>query len=486
MTLNDNWNICEEDGAFQKIQDLESGLFGLVYNGKVVCEPVCTEVTRLQNSWYIRSKENEGWYNLITGTFTRTSFQMDECDEELEDGSVVTYELGKGYGYINYSGIRIFENQYDCIHKWHRCDVVEVRKGGIVKYFDTNGYEILKNVKYIPLANDYESPYYYGEPMTNIVQTVDTTNNAIGDDFCTWYGVRAGLTRRTKSDHIKFLKSIANVRNLSNKAKRNFLRRFTYLYECYAVQSKPATKHPVYDCLKQLLERDAFESSWGWIIVIVLPHEPTLEEKREIDWLFRCIAEDECESFDRVSYGSDENLKEGAIVYATHYFQDDGGRSAHYHDETDIDMYTSIDDIKKEIETRGYKRSDLNQALAHIFWDTINWNKYKALAEWLIDNGATIPNNIFGRFNLWYDCEEDMIKWLLKPEYSRFSININHAVLSKTILDKAFEMKTENDSVKRSIIEVLTKHGAKTYKQKRTEESMKYGFDTSISFKSPD
>lgn len=114
MEKNPNWTIVEEDGAFQKVQDLETGLYGLVYNGKVLTEPTRFEVTRFPKHWYLRKNQEERIYYVDSDRYAKSTGGRENGDETQDDGSVITYNHSNGkYGFVNKNGQRLLENTYD-------------------------------------------------------------------------------------------------------------------------------------------------------------------------------------------------------------------------------------------------------------------------------------------------------------------------------------------------------------------------------------
>lgn len=480
METNQNWNIIETDGDFHKIQDPETGLFGLLIGDKLRYAPEWFEVTRYPKYWYLRKNQESQCYFFATKKYSRTTGGPTNADKIQDDNSIISYDNKTGkFGFINYCGVRILNNDYDEIYKWDECDVVYTRKGRVVKYYDTSGNKILKHIRNIPNATDYDEPYYIGEPQTNIIQTMDMTANPVGDDFCTCYGIRTGLSRRTRPEHMAFLESIANERRISRRAKRVFKSKYTYIFSSFVVESTPGASRPIYDCLKQLWDREIFESSWGWIIVVVLPQKPTIEQKQETDWLIDCIMANGFSYAHRIAYGINPTLKEGAVIYATRVFKDAGPGFLNYLIPVTFD---SFEEDTALVAARGFNQFDLNNAL----YDTVRypdrWANNKKFADWLIEHGALFNKNILNEISLFDEGVNvvELIKWILKPQHACLNVDINSYSLGNTILDDVINWPQPDKSAQAILIDFLKANGAKTYMELRSEQAASFDYDAPV------
>lgn len=477
MENNHKWTIIAEDGSFQKIQNFESGLYGLLYNGKFLTDASWFEVTRFPKYWYLRKNQEERIYYVDSDRYDKSTGGRENEDETQDDGSIVTYDQTTGkYGYVDKNGQRLLENVFDEIFKWDDCDVVYTRNGREIKYYNTAGVQILTHIRNIPDANDYRYPYYTGEPQTNIIQTMDMSQHPIGDDFCYCHGIHTGLSRRTRTEHMAYLESVANVNRISREAKRAFKSKYTYIFASFVVQSTPNSIHPIYDCLKQLWDFEEFESTWQWQFVIVLPQKPTIQQKREADWLVECImTSGDLSTSHTIAYGVDESLKEGAIVYATRFFWDDGGRFLN--SRIEIGGLTA-DEVKELIEARGFNQRDLNNALFDLVRDADEWYTFRELSEWLIKHGAFFRKNIL--HDIWIHTEAnkvvELIKWLLSPLNAHMQIDVNSVIIGRTFLDEINRWNPDDVNAKQELIDLLISHGAKTCRELREEQALNFGY----------
>lgn len=481
MENNHKWTIVAEDGSFQKIQNLESGLYGLLYNGNFLTDPSWFEVTRFPKYWYLRKNQEERIYYVDSDRYDKSTGGRENEDETQDDGSIVTYDQTTGkYGYVDKNGQRLLENVFDEIFKWDDCDVVYTRNGREIKYYNTAGIQILTHIRNIPDANDYRYPYYTGEPQTNIIQTMDLSQHPIGDDFCYCHGIHTGLSRRTRTEHMAYLERVANVKRISREAKRAFKSKYTYIFASFVVQSTPNSIHPIYDCLKQLWDFEEFESTWQWQFVIVLPQKPTIQQKREADWLVECImTSGDLSTAHTIAYGVDESLKEGAIVYATRFFWDDGGRFLN--SRIEIGGLT-VHEVKELIEARGFNQRDLNNALFDLVRDADEWYTFKKLSEWLVKNGAIFRKNIL--LDIWIHTEAnkvvELIKWLLSPLNAHMQIDVNSVIIGRTFLDKINRWNPDDVNAKQELIDLLISHGAKTCRELREEQALNFGYPNAV------
>ena len=477
MEKNLNWIIVKEDGAFQKVQDPDTGLYGLVYNDKPLTEPTWFEVTLFPKYWYLRKNQEERIYYVDSDRYAKSTGGSENEDETQDDGSVITYNHSNGkYGFVNKNGQRLLENAYDEIYKWDDCDVVYTRNGREIKYYNSAGSQILTHVRDIPDATDFRYPYYFGEPQTNIIQTMDMSENPVGDDFCICHGMRTGLSRRTRREHMAYLEGIANVKRISRKAKRAFKSKYTYIYAGFVVQSSPNSIHPVYDCLKQLWDFEEFESTWQWQFVIVLPQKPTIQQKQEAEWLVeRIMTSGDVSRSHTIAYGIDDSLKDGAKLYATRFFWDDGGRF--------LDSWIEIGglsstEVKELVAQRGFNQRDLNNALYDLIRDPDEWYEFQELADWLVKNGAKVQKRIL--HDIWINSDTNnfvkLIEWLLSPVNSHLKIDVNSIVCGHTFLDDIYRRNTEDVHAKQCLIDLLLQHGAKTYKELSAEQALKFGY----------
>lgn len=265
-------------------------------------------------------------------------------DEHTVDGVCRFYYNGK-FG-CRMDGREILPPLYDDIQKWADCDVIYTRKGMDVRYFDLQGNEILKNRRPIEGAADHLEPYYCGEPQeTEIVQTMDLSERPEGDDFCVCHGHYAGLSRRTRREHMNWIKK-QGAEACKRFREITLLTMDCYIYSAYVVQSEKKAKRPVSDCLRQLERLGIFFGGWHVILTILAPQRGfncriTKEEwksiremQRRTSDVYRPVPKDrrkqdrtDCSqedliTIDAVFKGITHRITSGAMVLATLCFAD--------------------------------------------------------------------------------------------------------------------------------------------------------------------
>ena len=291
-------------------------------------------------------------------------------DENTVDGVCDFYRNGK-FG-CRVDGKEILPPVYDEIVKWPDCEVIYTRKGLDIRYFDLNGNEILKKRRAIAGEADHLEPYYDGEPQhTDIVQTMDLCERPEGEDFCVCYGRRAGLSRRTRREHMDRIE--AHGGEVCKRFRENTLFAWDcYIYSAHMVQSAADAKRPVADCLRRLEKFGIFDVDWHVILTILVPRRGfqrriTKEELKAIRELQHrksgnyhppvpkylkkqdrtdCGREDRI-TVDAIYKGMTDRIESGAIVMVTRCFAD--------HWPTP-EEYRKMEEKQKRIERRKKKR----------------------------------------------------------------------------------------------------------------------------------
>ena len=291
-------------------------------------------------------------------------------DEITVDGVCDFYRGGK-FG-CRIDGKEILPPVYDDICKWPDCDVIYTRKGMDIRYFDLNGNEILKKRRAIAGEADHLEPYYFDEPQdTDIVQTMDLCERPEGEDFCVCYGRRAGLSRRTRREHMDWIE--AQGAEVCKRFRENTLFAWDcYIYSAYKIQSAAGAKRPVADCLRRLEKFGIFDVSWHIILTILVPRRGfqrriTKEELKAIRELQRRETGNlparvpkylkkqdrtDCGRADNITVvaiykGITDRIERGAIVMVTRCFAD--------HWPTP-EEYRKMKEKQKRIERRKKKR----------------------------------------------------------------------------------------------------------------------------------
>jgi len=339
--MNEN-QLIEEHGDVQVFRTKDG--FRLFCEGKECFARGYDEITfdPVEQIFLCRWQRNYDIFSL-QGKKSCNSWRTSYGDDRETDGCCDFYCEGK-FG-CRVHGVVILPPVYDDVDKWADCDVIYTRKGMDVRYFDLQGNEILKNRREIPDGKDYMEPYYSDEPQhTNVVQTMDCSERPEGEDFCVCYGYYAGLSRRTRKEHMDWIKRQSCV------CKR--FRDVTlfawdcYIYSAYLFQSRPDARNPVADCLQQLEALDILWSGWHVILTILAPehgfqHRITKTELKAIRrtqhrsvgierWLPKYAraqdrtdcGRDDWTAIDAIYKGKTDRIGKGAIVLATLCFSD--------------------------------------------------------------------------------------------------------------------------------------------------------------------
>lgn len=305
----------------------DDGLLGILRNNEPFEDPKWFEVTCFKGSdvVYCRRKGETKVFCTDTGQCVETSnAAWDKYeDEPIENDLIITCD-GRRYGLQSADGREILPIIYDQIYKWPGCDVIYARIGAKIDYSDCNGLPILTKIRDIKGATDTDCPYYIGEPQTNIIQLMDSTEQPYGDDFCTCYGRHTGLSRRTCFEHFDFMESLSNVKHLGIECHDAFLAWDCYIYASFGAQSAPKSKNPIRSCMRRLKDMRVFVSSWEWFFVVLFPEDAEVDIEQteaavlaELDkqkaWVLEPTA---------VGIGRTDRIKDGAIVYVTRFFRD--------------------------------------------------------------------------------------------------------------------------------------------------------------------
>lgn len=186
---------------------------------------------------------------------SQTSWPDDSHEEKGADGFIFVCDDNQKYGVLSPGRQAVLPTRYDEVYKWPDCNVISAREGNRVTYFDTNGEQILTNVREIKGATDRLYPYYYGEPQTNVVQLMDMSSNCDGDDYCECHGARAGLSRRLREEHASHVQTLANVKPFKDVDIDSFLAWDCYIFASFAVDSE----NGVIGCINRLKDIGCFE-----------------------------------------------------------------------------------------------------------------------------------------------------------------------------------------------------------------------------------
>lgn len=288
-----------------------------------------------------------------------------------------------------------------------------------VRYLDLNGNRILCNVRNIPDSGDEMSPYYIGEPQTNVIQNIDISANPIGDDFAFCYGKKAGLSRRTRKEHIDFLKRISNIEPLSQNSEDDFMDDECYIFASFTVGASDEMTDPMEDCLRQFNEMGIFDCSWNWIFTIEIAPGTTQQQILKWKWLLDCLSKyTSSNTVIGISIGrceSGERIKVTATRYFREYWPSEG-EFTHW----DIGQYASLKTLKKALRKVSPEHRDLamSVAIANIFGEDeqTKWNEKKTRLDWLYAQGAKVPGiAIFNGFAVFRgSCQLQGLKWLFK------------------------------------------------------------------------
>lgn len=324
MTMK--YDIIADYGTLQ-VYRAADGLLGMLKNNKLFEEAKWIEITRLRgdNKLYCRRKNHQSYIDIKTGEWCGSMYDpLEEYeDETIEDGLVITCNNGR-FGLKAADGSELLPIIYDCILKWKDCDVIYARTGAEVRYFNSRAQQILTNMRDIEGATDGMYPYYIGEPQSNIIQLMDTTENPIGDGFCQCYGKHTGLSRRTCHEHFNFMESMCNISPLGPECHDAFLAWDCYIYASFGAQSSPRANNPIASCMDRLKELNVFKSSWEWFFVILLPQKAVIDKKVVKSVVMKEFKKHKPWIYDEtyIGIGRTDRISNGAIVYATRFFRD--------------------------------------------------------------------------------------------------------------------------------------------------------------------
>ena len=475
----------EEFAKFRTVRN-DNGLLGLEYRGEMIVPCQYYEITRMDDYFLCRKTGFEQHVDFDGEIYyTEESPSEKEEEEELNDGFIQTWARGK-YGVLTPSRETILPPVYDEVYKWQDCDVIYTRQGAVAKYFDTDGNQILCNVRNIVDAEDELEPYYEGEPQTNVIQLMDLSDEPVGDDFCQCHGRRAGLSRRLCPEHFEYLQGTADVVPFENADRDSFLADDCYIFASFAVQSAPGCKYPVCDCIEQIAKMKEYDSSWWWMYLVLYPADAEIDVERD-RWIFRCLDLDvSCNSVNGVAFGRSKHVRHGVKVIATRYFRD--------HWPTDEEMREvaperdrSLSNLKEFFADCVERRQQLmDESLENIIYNMSTaalWEEKEEKLNWLVENGAVLPEGSLWRLLEWryisdnYSSALATLKWLVDHD-----ADVNYVKNGCTPLDLLISSRHHENVDVNPFREYLLTHGTRTAFDIRTEESSQHGFDTIIKF----
>ena len=331
-------NIIEEHNGVQVIKT--HGGYCLFCNGEDYFKKVYDEITFDPFGRYFMCRKADSYDSFFVDEMKSGSSLY--CDWTEDDDMI--YENGK-FG-LCIDGQEILPPIYDNIEEWDIGDVIYTRRAMEIRYFDLQGNEILKKRREIKNAADYLEPYYCGEPQhTDIVQTIDACEFPEGDDFCRCFEKRVALSRRTRQEHMDWIKKQGS--GVYKIFRPNTLFAWDcYIYSAYMIQSENNGEQPLRNCLRQLENMVALESSWHITLLILYPekgfqHRITKKELKAIREMQYRASDQNCQvpkhlktqdrtacdkistvTVDAVYKGVTDRIESGAIVLATLCFAD--------------------------------------------------------------------------------------------------------------------------------------------------------------------
>ena len=314
--IMDENSIIEEHNGVQVIK--MHGGYCLFCDGKNYFKKVYDEITFNPFDRCFMCRKSRSYDSFFVDTMSSGSSSY--CMKMSDDDEI--YYNGKFGLYID--GKEILPPIYDDIIRWNIGEVIYTRRAMEIKYFDLQGNEILRNRREIKDAADYLEPYYCGEPQnTNVVQTLDSCEFPVGDDCCRCFGKRVALSRRTRQEHMDWIKKQSTG---ACKIFRNntLFASDCYIYSAYMIQSERNAGNPLGNCFRQLEKIADLESGWNITLLILYPqkgfqHRITKEELKSIREMQyrvsgRSYRGDKCQKKqDRIACGKADTITVDAI-----------------------------------------------------------------------------------------------------------------------------------------------------------------------------
>lgn len=495
--MNKEKLTIETFSQFATVRD-ENGLLGLIYKEAEILPCEYNEITRMDDYYLCRKSGAEVYIDFNGKVFQKCEYAPARDESMTSEGFVIIRNGNGKFGLLSPERREILPQDYDDIHKWMSCDVIAARRGNRVFYYDTAGKQILTNVRDIPTADDELYPYYIGEPQTNVIQLMDLSSDCVGDDYCFCYGRKAGLSRRLHSDHMVYLQRLANVIPFRQGDIDSFKAWDTYIYASFAVDSD---KNLV-ECIDKLISMGLYRSSWYWMYLVLLPENASGEEIENAKWIIECLHHDlSSNTVKGVAFGKSASIKQGVKIIATRYFRDHWP-SAEEFEESSLGNKTSLYYLKRYFKKLSDKRQEkLDSAIRNVIYakggyETVvkNWSLKKSKLNWLISQGAVIPERVINELITDYvycPSRKSMIirtlLWALKH-----GANVNIIKGGETPLDYLERSATQGRLIligkkltSTDIIpfkRILLDHGARHALEIRAEECKKRGFESIVYF----
>jgi hypothetical protein len=455
------------------------GKLGISENGELLTEIKFDEITLWPTSkepaLLCRQWENQQLYdiNLRKVTLSET-VPGNPHDRTTEEGYIVRYVNGK-FG-LEFKGREILPAVYDEVYKWLGCNVIYTRIGAVPYYYNTQGKQILTKVRSITDTNDSIKPYYLVEPQTNIIQTMDLTNSPIGDDFCVCLGRHTGLSRRTLSEHMRYIQQLSNKELIPQTVWDNTLAADDcYIYSASFVESKLEIDKALEQCIRKVNRLYTFEVSWSLIFNIIIPCEKYSELTiKYIKWRIMQIAEDnESEQIHYISIGTDGRLKNGLKMLVTrcvcdHCPSDEEYAMSHIGEK---ETFAEL----KDIFSKPFKNKTdyLKCAMPNVITRCdLPWNEHKKVLEFILSKYKKLPNNAILLVNkiengITSSHFEQLVQWLINH-----GADINAITLGMTLIQRIRDNFSLNDNVKRERVKILKKLGFPRTKKEVREKQL--------------
>jgi len=378
-------------------------------NGNILIPFKYDEITPIEDDGYFcrvlndydiyRSHDDGSLYINSTCRHPTIHYQKleDGSIQEENDGIIEKYFDGK-YGALSLDGKEILPCIYDEVSRWPDCDVIEVRSGLSIAYFNLDGKQILTKYKYPPVE-PFIYPYTVSEQQNDIaLMTMEFVDSCNDEQCCMCYGHPTRLDRVLRQDIEGELRAGKFYIPFPKDAFYRFNGWDTYIYRAYIVRSK--SSNPVGDCIKQLREMRCYDSSWFYIDKVSTNSRTRLNDA-ELDLLRIAM-----ESFDwaggynsTLGYGIDDDLADGEVcIFHIEYFADHWPSEEEMQNAND---YVSIrpheedwKTIKKKLErhpnidTAG-RISDLCESIS--FFGKDHLDNYYLTIKWGLEHGWS-PN----------------------------------------------------------------------------------------------